>query len=203
MDQTGPARRILTVLLLGFLAFLAVSCAGEKETEQKSEQVTEQKTEPAEAAGDEESIAFVDEEISFGVFFDEEGTKRTLRLDKGKDQFTGYIFLMCPEYKEIASTQFRLEMPEGVVIENDKYRWDRVMSMGTFERGLSERFVPCIPGPKMLLHTLTFKVSSPLDNAVFSIMPSHDARFLAVAECKEGYPMVRASAFKAVVNPSD
>ena len=192
MNGTEMMRKISTVLILALLSLLAFSCAGEKEKE--AEKTVETK---------EETIAFVDEEVSFGLFFDEEGTKRTLRLDKGQDQFLGYLFLMCPEYKEIASTQFRLMMPEGVVLENDKYRMDRVMSMGTFQRGISERYAPCIPGPKLLLHTFTFRVTAPLDNAVFAILPAQDAQFLAVTECQEGYPMVRASAYKAVVNPSD
>ncbi len=192
MNGTGMMRKISTVLILVLLPLLALSCAGEKETETEKP-----------AATKEETINFVDDEVSYGLFFDEEGTKRTIRLDKGQDQFMGYLFLMCPEYKEIASTQFRLVMPEGVVIENDKYRMDRVMSMGTFQRGISERYMPCVPGPKLLLHTFTFRVTALLDNAVFTILPSFDARFLAVAECQEGFPMIRASAYKAVVNPSD
>jgi hypothetical protein len=192
MNGTGMMRKISTVLILVLLPLLAFSCAGEKEKEAEK---------PAETK--EETIAFVDEEVSYALFFDEEGTKRTIKLNRGQDEFEGYLFLMCPEYKEIASTQFRLMMPEGVVIVNDKYRMDRVMSMGTFQRGISERYVPCVPGPKLLLHTFTFKVIAPLDNAVFSILPSLDAQFLAVTECQEGYPMIRASAYKAVVNPSN
>ena len=169
-----------------------MSCGGKEEAEAEKP-----------AAAKDETIQFVDEEVSYGLFFDEEGTKRTLELKKGQEEFLGYLFLVCPEYKEIASTSFRLEMPEGIVIDNDKYRQDRVMSMGTFQRGIAERFVPCIPGPKILIHTFTFKVSGPLDNAVFSILPSMDNEFLEAAECQEGYPIIRASAFKAVVNPSD
>lgn len=195
MSGTERMRRISSVLILVLLPVLAMSCAGEKEAEGEK---------PAETAETkEETISFVDEEVSYGLFFDVEGTKRTLTLKKGQDEFLGYLYLMCPEDKEIASTQFRLVMPEGVVIENDKYRMDRVMSMGTFQRGISERYVPCVPGPKLLLHTFTFKVIMPLDNAVFTILRSLDDEFLAVAECKEGYPIIRASAFKAVVNPSD
>lgn len=194
MNDTGMMRKISILLLLVLLPVLAISCAGEKEKETQAEETSGTK---------EETITFVDEEVSYGLFFDEEGTKRTIRLGRDQDQFTGYLYLMCPEYKEIASTQFRLEIPEGIVIENDKYRMDRVMSMGTFQRGIAERFTPCVPGPKILVHTFTFRVIAPLDNAVFAILPSLDARFLAVTECQEGYPMIRASAFKAVVNPSD
>jgi len=192
MTGSERMRRMSPILILVLLPFLALSCAGKKEAEAEK---------PAETK--DETIAYVDEEVSYGLFFDEEGTKRTLKLKKGQEVFTGYFFLMVPDYKKISSTQFRLEMPEGVFIENDKYRMGRVMSMGTFQRGISENFVPCIPGPKILLHTFTFRATKPLDNAVFTILPSHDNYFLAVAECEEGYPIIRASAFKAVVNPSD
>jgi hypothetical protein len=198
MAGSERTRRISIFITLLMVSLLVVSCSGEKE---EGEQETAQPV--TEVGTKEETIAYVDEEVSYGLFFDEEGTKRTIKLKRGQEQFDGYVFLMCPEYREIASTQFRLDMPEGVVIENDKYRQDRVMSMGNFQRGISERFVPCIPGPKILIHTITFRVTAPLDNAVFTILPSLDNEFLAVAECKEGYPLIRASAFKAVVNPSD
>jgi hypothetical protein len=192
MNGSERMRRISVALILILAAVLVVSCSSEKESEEAKPEVSK-----------DETIAYVDEEVSYGLFFDEEGTKRTVKLKKGQDKFLGYLYLICPEYKKIASTQFRLEMPEGVVIENDKYRMDRVMSMGTFERGISERFAPCVPGPKILIHTFTFRVTGKLDNAVFTILPSLDNEFLAAAECEEGYPIIRASAFKAVVNPSD
>jgi len=193
MSGTERTARASTLLALLLVPVLGLSCGGKKEAEAEKPAV-EKKDEP---------IAYVDEAVSYGLYFDEDGTKRTINLKKGQEEFTGYFFLMCPDYKNIASTQFRLEMPEGVVIVNDRYRMDRVMSMGTFQRGISERYAPCVPGPKILLHTFTFRVTVPLDNAVFTILPSLDDQFLAVAECEEGYPIIRASAFKAVVNPSD
>jgi hypothetical protein len=192
MNGSAGMRRISTLIILILLPLLAVSCGGNNEAEAEKP-----------AAAKDETIEYVDEEVSYGLFFDAEGTKRTVELKKGQEEFLGYLFLICPDYKEIASTQFRLEMPEGIFIDNDKYRQDRVMSMGTFDRGISERFMPCVPGPKILIHTFTFKVTGPLDNAVFTILPSLDNEYLAAAECEEGYPIIRASAFKAVVNPSD
>ena len=201
MTGSERMRRLSTIVALALIPFLALACTGEKKDGQEPADAS---SEPGKEVGTkEETIGYVDEEVSYGLFFDEEGTKRTIKLKRGQEQFEGYVFLMCPEYREIASTQFRLVMPEGVIIENDKYRQDRVMSMGNFQRGISERFVPCIPGPKILIHTLTFRVTAPLDNAVFTILPSLDNEFLAAAECKEGYPLIRASAYKAVVNPSD
>jgi hypothetical protein len=192
MNGSAGMRRISTLIIMILLPLLAVSCGGNNEAEAEKP-----------AAAKDETIEYVDEEVSYGLFFDAEGTKRTVELKKGQEEFLGYLFLICPDYKEIASTQFRLEMPEGIFIDNDKYRQDRVMSMGTFDRGISERFMPCVPGPKILIHTFTFKVTGPLDNAVFTILPSLDNEYLAAAECEEGYPIIRASAFKAVVNPSD
>jgi hypothetical protein len=197
MNGRGAMKRVFVLAALILAALLVFSCGGQKKAEQ------EEPEKQAEAGTKDETISYVNEEVSYGVFFDEEGTRRTLKLNKGQDQFDAYVFLICPDYLEIASTQFRLVMPEGVAIENDKYRMDRVMSMGTFTRGISERFVPCVPGPKILIHTLTLRVTAPLDNAVFTILPSLDNEFLDAAECREGYPLIRASAYKAVVNPSD
>ncbi len=187
------------ILVAILVPALFLSCGGKKDSAERKGAEAGGKVESAK----EKPISYVNEEVSYGLYFDEEGTKRTLKLEKGQDEFIGYLYLMCPDYKSIASTQFRLEMPEGVTIINDKYRMDRVMSMGTFARGISERFAPCVNGPKILLHTFTFKTATPLDNAVFTILRSVDDEFLAVAECNEGYPLIRASAFKAVVNPSD
>ena len=189
--------RILVLLTVSAMAFSVLSCGGQRQEEPAEK--------PAETAAEttEETISYVNEEVSYGLFFDEEGTKRTVKLGRGDEEFKGYLFLICPEHMEIASTQFRLVMPEGVALTGDKYRMDRVISMGTFERGISERYAPCLPGPKILLHTFTFRVTAPLDNAVFTILSSMDYEYLVVADCKEGYPEVRASAFRAVVNPSD
>jgi hypothetical protein len=179
------------------MALAVLSCGGNKQ-----EEPAEQSADAA-AEKTEETISYVNEEVSYGLFFDEEGTKRTIKLGRGDEEFKGYLFLMCPEHMEVASTQFRLVMPEGVALTDDKSRMDRVISMGTFERGIAENFAPCLPGPKILLHTFTFRVTAPLDNAVFSILSSLDYEYLVVADCREGFPEVRASAFRAVVNPSD
>jgi hypothetical protein len=104
---------------------------------------------------------------------------------------------------EIASVEWRIELPEGILIANDKYREDRVISMGQMKKGLSERFKPCVQGPKIVLHTLNFIATKELADAVFTILPSQNGNFLGVAECKEGFPMIRGIAYRAVVNPSE
>jgi hypothetical protein len=192
MNGTPRMRIAATTLVFLLITVLAASCGGKKEAEQEK---------PAET-GD-ETLEFIDESVSYGLFFDEAGTKRTTRLKKGQEELICYMFVMLPDYLEIAATQFRIELPEGVVIENDKYRMDRIMSMGTFSRGISERYAPCLKGPKALIHTFTLRVTVPLDNAVFSVLQAQDAQYLAVTECKEGFPLIRASAYKAVVNPSE
>lgn len=162
----------------------------------KKEKATEEKTE-------EKPISYVSQDVSFGLFFNEEGTERTITLKKDQKEFTGYLYLQFPEIMQIASVEWRLVLPEGVEIEIDKYNTDRVMSLGFIENGISETFQPCASGPKFLLHTFVFRTTKTLKNAEFSLMASNDGNFLGVAECKEGFPRTRAAAYKAVVNPEN
>ena len=136
-------------------------------------------------------------------FFDSEGTERTIQLEEGQNQFVAYMFLEFPRGMEIAAVQWKLDFPEGVKIINDKYLDSRMMSLGQIHKGLSERFHPCLTDQRVMIHELTFLTSTELKNAVFSILPGDDSGVLGVAECIEGYPIVKAASFKAVVNPED
>jgi len=183
--------RIFIVTVLA-VSFLSASCS------KKEEQPGTQKE-----TGGEEVISYINEDVSYGLYFDEKGTQRTLTLAPGQKQFDLFMILTCPEYMEIAAVEWRLVTPDGVALVNDKYRMDRVLSMGTIDRGQSERIAPCVAGPQILLHTFTFAVTGELENAVFSVMPSMDNENLVVSECTEGFPIVRAAAYKAVVNPAE
>ncbi|MBN2071967.1 MAG: hypothetical protein JW814_10960 [Candidatus Krumholzibacteriota bacterium] len=181
-------RTVVPVLSLVFV----FSCA------KKEEAATENKPE-----GGEEVLSYVSDEVSFGLFFDSEGTSRTIKLKKDQKEFTGYLFVDLPPQTSIAAVQWKLELPEGVELVNDKYRDERIMSIGQIKVGLSERFKPCLEGPKVLIHTLTFLVVADLENATFSILPTQDSKTLGIASCEEGFPEIRASAYKAVVNPGN
>jgi hypothetical protein len=148
------------------------------------------------------TISYISEEISFGVFFDEGGTKRTLTLDRRDTQTKIYLFVNFPETMKISAIEYRLSLPQGVTIESDKFYEERIALMGTFEDGISETF-PCVAGPKLLFHTLTLNVPSDLKNAEFAILSSRDNAFLGVATCDEGMPMLPASSYRAVVNPTE
>lgn len=176
----------VVLILLGAMIF-AVSCAKKEE---------QQETHP----GGERAIQYIAEDVSFGIFFDPEGTKRTLSLGPDEREFDIHIFVHFPEYLEINAVEFRLELPEGVVITNDKYYQERTLSMGHLDHGISEAFT-CITGPKLLLHTLTLRSSVELENAVFSILPNEKSQQAAVTKCAEGYPVIKASSYRAVVNP--
>jgi hypothetical protein len=184
---------VFRVFLVTVLAASILSASCSKKEEQPG---TQQET------GGEEVISYIDEDVSYGLYFDEKGTQRTLTLAPGQKEFDLFMILTCPEYMEVAAVEWRLVTPEGVALVNDRYRMDRVLSMGTMDRGQSERFAPCVSGPQVLLHTLTFTVTGGLENAVFSVMPSLDNESLVISECTEGYPVVRAAAYKAVVNPT-
>ncbi len=185
-------RLLVCVVLVVLCAVLLVSCSeGEKEE-------TAQEEQPQEEA--KETISYLSEDVSFGVFFDEKGTQRTLTLDRNQQEFDVFIIISFPADIEIGAVEWRLELPEGVSVINDKYILDRTISMGLMENGLSERF-PCVGGPMCLLHTLTLHTDRELKNAEVAVLPSKDGEFLGVAECIEGYPRIRATSFRGVVNP--
>ena len=187
------ARYMLVLAVILSLSVLSASCSKKEEQQPGTQQET----------GGQETISYIDEDVSFGFYFDEAGTQRTLKLAPGQSEFDIYLILTCPEYMEVAAVEWRMMVPEGVEMVNDRYRPDRVMAMGPMHRGHSERFTPCVTGPRILIHTFTFAVKTDLKNAVFAVMPSLDSDNLGIAECKEGYPIIRGTAYKAVVNPTD
>ncbi|MCK4538993.1 MAG: hypothetical protein KAV42_09380 [Candidatus Krumholzibacteria bacterium] len=185
---------LLLILILTAAAF--VSCGGN--SEEKSEKTNDT---AVENTGDD--ISYVSEDISFGVFFDREGTKRTVDLKRGQKQLQVFIIVQVPEFIEIAAAQWQLSLPEGLEVDVDRYHKDRVMSLGQMPFGISERFKPCLPGPTAVIHELTLNITGELKNAAISILPSKDGNFLGIANCTEGFPQERASSYKAVVNPDN
>lgn len=185
------ARMKSLLIVLCLCSFVVFSCAKKEEKPEKT--VPEKK---------ESAISYIMEDLMFGVFFDEEGTKRILTLGKDQKEFDVYIIVSFPEEMEIAAVEWRIVLPEGVSIVNDKYYFERHMTYGQMEHGLSERF-PCVKGPKLLLHVLTLRTEKELKNAEVAVMSSEESEFLGVAECKEGFPRARAAAYKAVVNPME
>lgn len=186
-------KRSIYIVIFALFAVLLFACA----KEEKEEAATNEQPEETE-----QTISYLSEEVSFGVFFDESGTKRTLKLDRNQKEFDVYIFVQFPEDMEIAAVEWRLVLPEGVTIVNDKYVMDRTLVMGVMEHGMSERF-PCVSGPTFLIHTLTLHTDTKLENAEIAIMPSEDGDFLGIAECIEGFPRMRATSYRGVVNPED
>ncbi len=186
-------KRLIYIVTLALCAALLFACAKE-EKEEPAE--TEQSRET------EQTLSYLSEDISFGVFFDESGTKRTLKLGRNQKEFDVYIIVQFPEDMEIAAVEWRLVLPEGVTIVNDKYVMERSLVMGVMEHGISERF-PCAGGPAFLIHTLTLNTDTKLENAEIAIMPSEDGDFLGIAECIEGFPRMRAISYKGVVNPEE
>ncbi len=183
-------RSIAFLLILALMA--VVSCSGEKEKEPKKFEDVE--------LGSAEEARVVSDKVSFGVYFDRDGEKNTIELPPEADQVRVYIIIKFPRDMEITAAEWRLDLPEGLVIESDKYLSDRNVSLGTFDYGISERF-SCHAGPELVLHVLTMNVTKKLDNAKISILPSKKSHFLGVAECKEGFPLVRATSYIGVINP--
>ena len=176
-------KRVLFVLLIFACSIaFAVSCA------KKEEESSEESSGPGNRA-----VQYIEEEVSIGIFFDAEGTKRSITLGKDEKEFTAYIIIKLPEYLEINAIEFQLELPEGVVITNDKYLAERTIVMGHFDDGISEAF-PCATGPQIVLHELTLLAESDLADAVISIVKHRKSQQVAVTKCEEGYPIIKVAA---------
>ncbi len=188
--KAGKFSFAVPVLLICVTMFFSCAEKKEKQVEEKPE-------------AEKTTLSYISDEISFGLFFDKEGTKRTITLEKGQKTFEGFVYVQVPDNMEIVAVQWRLEMPAGVKIDVDRFHEDRIMTLGQIRHGISERFKPCLNGPKILIHSLTFVTFEKLENAVFSILPAEDADYLAIATCQDGYPEERASSYRAVVNPVD
>ncbi|MCK4350375.1 MAG: hypothetical protein KAX13_05915 [Candidatus Krumholzibacteria bacterium] len=78
-------KNILAVLVM-ILFILPFSSCGEKEEQEKT---------PEPVA--EETLSFINEEFSFGVFFDKKGTQRQITIEKGQKELLAYIFVRFPE----------------------------------------------------------------------------------------------------------
>lgn len=186
-QRVGIAFAALLALLLVF------SCGkGNKKTEGA----------PADTARADTTLSYLSEEVSFGVFFDADGSRRTVKLGGRDRETTIHIIVNFPETMPIAAVEYRLVLPEGIKIANDRYYQERVAMLGTFEDGISETF-PCVQGPKLLLHTLTLSVPSGLENAEISLVAHAKSEFMGVAMCDEGQTMVAATSYKAVINPTE
>ncbi len=187
------AFRVRSLVLCAAVAALVLSSCAKKEKEPEAGAA-------GSAAGD-STLSYVSDEISFGLFFDAEGTKRTVEI-KGEKEATLFIVVNFPVTMQIAAVEYRLVLPEGVTIENDKFYEMRAALIGTFVQGISETF-PCAAGPRIVLHELAIKVPAGLVNAEIALMPSFEGKILAVATCDEGNPIIEASTYKAIINPAD
>lgn len=157
---------------------------------------------PADTTGTDTTLSYLSEEVSFGVFFDPEGVKRTVTLGSRDRQIKIYIIVSFPEAMPIAAAEYRLVLPPGVKIENDAYYSERVAMLGMFDEGISETF-PCVQGPKLQLHALTLSVPSGLKNAEIALLAHSRSEFIGIAACDEGNTMVPATSYKAVINPTE
>jgi hypothetical protein len=145
---------------------------------------------------------YVSEEINFGIYFDEAGTKRTIKLDKGQKEITAYLIVNFPEGMKIAAVEYLISLPTGLAIDTDSPYEGIVAHIGKFTEGMSETF-PCASGPRIIFHKFALKVTGPLSNAEIKILPDPQAKFLGVAICEPNNPTIPASSFKAVVNPTE
>jgi hypothetical protein len=192
---------IVVALVVAATVLFTGSCAKQEEKPETEQAAVTGNDHEGHEHG-ERTIKYIDEDVSLGIFFDQEGTKRTLHLADDAKEFIAYIIIKLPDYLEINAVEYQLELPEGLTIVNDKYLEERTIVMGHFDHGISEAF-PCMTGPQIVLHELTFRTAGPLDNAVIGIAPHRQSKQVAVTKCSEGYPIIKVSAYRAVVNPEE
>jgi hypothetical protein len=186
-------QRASCVLIALMSLFLVFSCAKkEKKAEGTKADTTKADT----------TLSYVSEEVSFGVFFDEQGTKRTVKLGARDKQVKAYLFINFPETMQIAAVEYRLVLPKGVSIENDKFYDKRVALLGTFGDGLSETF-PCVSGPSLLIHSLMLNVPPGLKDAEIAFLPHEQSGFIGVALCDPVQTLITGTSYKAVINPTE
>lgn len=174
-----------------FAAMLLFSCAKKEEKAEKPETKEEKKY-----------ISDISEEVSLGIFFDEEFTQRKITIGGDRKEFKAYIVLSFPDYMEVGGVEYRLSMPEGLVLAGDMPHPKRTAALGIIDHGISEA-IPCESGPNLLLHTLTFSVEGEIKNGQLALLPHETSGFIGIAKCDEGYTKVRAVSYRAVVNPEE
>lgn len=167
-----------------------------------SKKVKKETGAPADSTKKDTTLSYINQEVGFGVFFDEQGAKRTVKLGPKDKQVMIYIVVNFPETMQISAVEYRLVLPKGVTVENDKFYAERVALLGTFEGGISETF-PCVPGPKILLHSLTLNIPPGLKNAEIALMPDTQGNFIGIAMCDDQHTMVAGTSYKAVINPTE
>ncbi|MFO7915688.1 MAG: hypothetical protein R6U43_08335 [Candidatus Krumholzibacteriales bacterium] len=180
------------------MAFLALSCSGDKEGGEKAEEAETGKS------AEEEVLSYSSEMINFGVYFDKEGKERTITLDQGQEEVIAYIILKFPEGMEVCAGQWKLELPEGVEVTKD-YATKKVnISLGNiFDNGIAERYSDPLTGGMAVIHTVEMKVTGELEDARMRIMPGGPDHFLGITTCEKDYPKKKASSFIGVINPKD
>jgi hypothetical protein len=186
-------QRVNLMFVAGLLLLLVFSCG---KSSKKAESA------PADTTRADTTLSYISEEVSFGVFFDARGEKRTLKLGSRDREATIYIIVKYPDTMPIAAVEYKLLLPPGITIKNDVYYKERVALLGTFEEGISETF-PCVPGPMLVLHELKLNVPSGLKNAEIELLAHARSGFIGVAQCDEGQTMVTGTSYKAVINPTN
>jgi len=188
--------KILTILLS--VAFLTVSCSGDKEGGAEGENSDSGK--PSE----EEVLSYSSEMINFGVYFDREGEERTITLEDDQQEFIAYVFLKFPEGMKVCNGQWKIILPEGVEVQKHYSNQEVNLSLGNiFKMGLAEQYIDPLEGGKALIHTLELKATGKLSDARITIVPGEPQKFLGITTCEEDFPKKRASSFVGVINPKE
>ncbi|MBD3424369.1 MAG: hypothetical protein GF417_08030 [Candidatus Latescibacteria bacterium] len=192
MKQVKNLTAVISIL------FLIFSCSGEKGGGESEKKPVSGKS------AEQEVLSSSSEMINFGVYFDPEGKKRTITLEKGQSEFKAYVYIKFPVGMEVCAGQWKLLLPDGLELVNHKSTQEVNLSLGNLlHAGIAERYVDPLTGGGALIHTLDLKATAGLDDARIQIVAGGPDTFLGIATCEPDFPKKEASSFVGVVNPTD
>jgi hypothetical protein len=125
------------------------------------------------------------EDIYVNPYFDEAGSITELAVAPG-DTFSLYIFGETIEPFHVAATEFRFDVPAGVVVVGKKTFNDRVLTMGDYSSDFVMGY-QCTPPGKFNLMRYTCKVLDDCRGGKIELSPGVNAEgvsFLGFVACK-------------------
>jgi hypothetical protein len=186
----------LAILLL-VLSVIA-SCTGESEEPAVEEQVADTRGEPVQMIPDEEFSELEKRANAFiRPYFDDQATQ-TEKTVKVGDVFDLYVFAEYSEEYPMCGAEYKLTVPEGVVVLSQVQTDSLMLSRGTWDNDFMIVF-HCTPGPKMWLAKYVCKAEEGSQSGVFETHQGADLLYLGFTMCDRQRTMVKARSGKAAL----
>lgn len=183
------------VALMVALALLA-SCGQQKEAGDTGQPPAEVSSG---APADTPIVAITDEDFSeferlahayLRPFFDEEGTQTAMAVAPG-DYFDVYILAEFSDLYPMSGAEFKLVLPEGVVVMASAQMDSTILTLGKFEEDYLMVF-RCLPGPKHWLAKVICKAGEEFTGGTLETIQGQNLNFLGFTMCDVARTTIRA-----------